>query len=1414
MKILLKNGKPLFKDGKLLASSRGSGSATVTTKAGWFGTTVPNTGHVDKVYFNTNLGVEEVLNIITNIECHTIEVSSVGIYGLLYSFPISLIIYKYSDEDYTIQSAEYGVIWSSIAHPNDGRPHAGWYLENDELNINLDLNNVVGNEVIGTGYEALLGFPVGEQNDILSSLFSTEPFTYEEAETITLTGDYDGSPVTIELGSGTKPSTVPNTGYVENVYFNTSLSTEEVVEILNTLEDSIYWYDIGFENDLQYWFAATSNTGIILLKQKSTGNYQIGNPATREVYFNYGYTNVDFTGWNPQFKGSVSILGDAIGGNPSRGSKPGDENYRLTSLISSTPYSKPNYVNLKSFIEEKKLPLKINVKGPKVVKGGNASGTPIPSSGHIENIYVNVNSNPEELANKLDELLASVGIDPAEGFEFPLFFNEDETVYGGLFAGEGAYGLVVFANDTPTYAYVYTRDSAMADALKVEVGFIGWNPALTDGVIPVNTAIVDISILLEDYFSMWEMAVNEITPFISSTPFVSSGGGESIELVGEYDGSTVNVKNLNAQYKGTTVPYIEGTYVENLYFNTSLSVDEVRYIVKNANLPVSEEGGILYSALAGNIPSYGSITIIITMGLTGTDDIIIMDFNHSENIYFHSSSDQKNIENLGFGPGWNPNFSGVIEYNGNLYDHSDTNTGVYNNRITELFSITPFEKLTEANTIDIKNYISNNKIPLQFKLTEKTYNNSGYYKVKDTINITENNTYDIAKYAKAYVDVSTKINDYSVDYSQSVPSGGSSGGGYIYFNTSLNVNEMLNIFNTDVSWLNIGVTYCALYSKYNSDTIIITLSRPSDTRYIISVVINTHEDIIFDTEQGGWIKDTVNIHYKLEFGGTLYIQKGLYTNIGSRNSKLSKFMATSPMAFSNAYTLSGEYEPYELEIYKNGVTDLSKCIQTGRFPSIINTHVDKPYIRTRPQSVYTNGYIPAIYFNTTLSVEEVESMLKTLTYNYYNVISYLYVSKDDSSKRVEARKSEGYYAISANNDIIFSTFPDENGHVGWAPNFNGVVTVNDSGRDTYNNVSVGSQNSELLDLMTVSKTASYGNVILWGTYNGSSFTVSENGEINLYTYMTEYRHIPLIIDIDVPTPKGITYIHENGTHDVSQYAEAYVNVSTVNPSGTADITTTEPVNVYYQAYAQVKDDNLIPENIKKDISILGIVGNLDIDTEVKRAEAEFIQNKRQMINDSYINEYVYHIDRYALAGCYTITTINETNFPWCQSIDTGACFNCSKLSSVNLPKVTYIGDYAFSKCEELLTIDFPKVEYVYEGAFAESYFIKNINLPLATSIGNKAFYINTLMPSITLPSCTEIGEQAFYENARLADIYLGSSEMVTLTNANTFFRSTNLTQAPINIHVRSELLSAYQADTIWSEAVSLGYILLVGDYTD
>lgn len=55
----------------------------------------------------------------------------------------------------------------------------------------------------------------------------------------------------------------------------------------------------------------------------------------------------------------------------------------------------------------------------------------------------------------------------------------------------------------------------------------------------------------------------------------------------------------------------------------------------------------------------------------------------------------------------------------------------------------------------------------------------------------------------------------------------------------------------------------------------------------------------------------------------------------------------------------------------------------------------------------------------------------------------------------------------------------------------------------------------------------------------------------------------------------------------------------VEPSGKLEITDTQEKNVTEYAYAQVVDDNLAPENIKKNVTILGIVGTHETPTQSK-----------------------------------------------------------------------------------------------------------------------------------------------------------------------------------------------------------------------
>ena len=123
----------------------------------------------------------------------------------------------------------------------------------------------------------------------------------------------------------------------------------------------------------------------------------------------------------------------------------------------------------------------------------------------------------------------------------------------------------------------------------------------------------------------------------------------------------------------------------------------------------------------------------------------------------------------------------------------------------------------------------------------------------------------------------------------------------------------------------------------------------------------------------------------------------------------------------------------------------------------------------------------------------------------------------------------------------------------------------------------------------------------------SSLTVTTGGsaQITLSDENVYYRNT--IDDIQEHLPTGSITITENGTHDVTDYAEAIVNVSdvpavveslSITPSTSQQTFTPgtgvdgyAPVNV--SAVDSTIDENIVAGNIKKDVTILGVTGTLE-----------------------------------------------------------------------------------------------------------------------------------------------------------------------------------------------------------------------------
>ena len=202
--------------------------------------------------------------------------------------------------------------------------------------------------------------------------------------------------------------------------------------------------------------------------------------------------------------------------------------------------------------------------------------------------------------------------------------------------------------------------------------------------------------------------------------------------------------------------------------------------------------------------------------------------------------------------------------------------------------------------------------------------------------------------------------------------------------------------------------------------------------------------------------------------------------------------------------------------------------------------------------------------------------------------------------------------------------------------------------------------------------------------------------------------------------------------------------TTITPS-TSEQTAVD-TGVYTTGEIKVAGDvNLISANIKNGVSIFGITGT-------------FEDNSDKLINRS-ITECINN----------DVTTIGSYVF-----------YNCRSLTSVSFPVCTSIGGYAFNGCINLASVNFPA----------------------CTSIASQAFRYCSSLTSANFPICANIGSSAFGGCSKLASLTLGASSVCTLYNSNVF------TGTPISvstyignygsIYVPASLVNAYKSATNWT----------------
>lgn len=295
---------------------------------------VPNSGYVDKVYFNTSLSVEEVNNVINNANLYWLDFGDFKAYYVCSNSTSAKAI--------AIMNLN-GIYFIQVMMENDLNPIFNAETDGWQSDVLSTYNPYVINDSL---INEMQGVSIGSQNDLIKDLVYVQSEKYATVEK-----------VESYLFTEESPTKVPNTGTIEKLYFNTNLSEEEVTNYIN--DANLNFIKIG--DRTVYLFAidteALNGIGIFKLGENKYAINQANftTLSTENILFHTSeLTNSqNVQGWESELKNNNGLYKVTFNTASNYQNMPiGQQNELLKDLISMTPFGKQEKYVSKDYLDE------------------------------------------------------------------------------------------------------------------------------------------------------------------------------------------------------------------------------------------------------------------------------------------------------------------------------------------------------------------------------------------------------------------------------------------------------------------------------------------------------------------------------------------------------------------------------------------------------------------------------------------------------------------------------------------------------------------------------------------------------------------------------------------------------------------------------------------------------------------------------------------------------------------------------------------------------------------------------------------------------------------------------------------------------------------------------------------------------